>query len=344
MTNIIRSDKPLSNDHGNLAPASLLDDDHAQYPLQAGRSGGQTLAGGTVSGNNLTLSSTTHATKGRINLGSFAFANEDDSPGYIIEGLMYSYPGILVGGIGVEATGTVVAFPGVIVDAYGDTGSPYSLFRRSRGGKSSIAATQTGDELGTFGFRGAETGAFLTQDGARFGAFAAENHTGTSQATDLIFYTAPSGSIVPTERFRLWNDGRISGKSLHNNAGAITGTTDQFFASGTYTPTLANVANIAASTAYQCQYTRTGNVVMVSGKVDVDATLAATSTQLGISLPIASNLGAAEDCAGTGHSPAVATQGAAILGDATNNRAQMQFISADLNNQAMYFMFQYEIL
>lgn len=41
-------------------------DDHTQYALLAGRSGGQTLIGGTASGNNLTLQSTSHATKGRI--------------------------------------------------------------------------------------------------------------------------------------------------------------------------------------------------------------------------------------------------------------------------------------
>jgi hypothetical protein len=41
-------------------------DDHTQYALLAGRSGGQTLIGGTASGNNLTLSSTSNATKGFV--------------------------------------------------------------------------------------------------------------------------------------------------------------------------------------------------------------------------------------------------------------------------------------
>lgn len=55
-------------DHGGLT--GLGDDDHAQYALLAGRSGGQSLVGGTASGNNLTLSSTAHATKGKVILGS----------------------------------------------------------------------------------------------------------------------------------------------------------------------------------------------------------------------------------------------------------------------------------
>lgn len=121
-------------------------------------------------------------------------------------------------------------------------------------------------------------------------------------------------------------------------------TNDTGLASGVYTPTLTSVANVAASTPYECQYIRVGNTVTVSGKVDVDPTLTATSTQLGISLPIASNLGAAEDCAGTAFSPAIASQGAAVLGDATNNRAQMEWLSGDVTNQAMYFTFTYQVI
>ena len=113
---------------------------------------------------------------------------------------------------------------------------------------------------------------------------------------------------------------------------------------GKYTPTLTNVANLDASTAYECQYIRAGNIVMVSGKVSVDPTLNATSTQLGISLPFASNFGAQEDCAGSAHAPGVAGMGAAILADAANDRAQLQFISNDTTNQAMYFTFMYEII
>lgn len=113
---------------------------------------------------------------------------------------------------------------------------------------------------------------------------------------------------------------------------------------GVYTPTLTNVANLAASTAYQCQYMRAGSVVTVSGKVDVDPNLAATSTQLGISLPIASAIAAAEDCAGVAFASGIAAQGAAILGDAANGRAQMQWVSGDITNQPMYFIFSYRVI
>ena len=52
-------------DHG-LALTGLTDDDHTQYGLLAGRAGGQTLTGGTAASEDLTLQSTSHATKGNI--------------------------------------------------------------------------------------------------------------------------------------------------------------------------------------------------------------------------------------------------------------------------------------
>jgi len=53
-------------DHGTLLASSLLDDDHSQYLLLAGRSGGQEIFGGTDANDNLLLSSTSNGTKGNI--------------------------------------------------------------------------------------------------------------------------------------------------------------------------------------------------------------------------------------------------------------------------------------
>lgn len=44
----------------------LLDDDHPQYALLAGRSGGQSLIGGLAASEHLTLQSTAHATRGYV--------------------------------------------------------------------------------------------------------------------------------------------------------------------------------------------------------------------------------------------------------------------------------------
>lgn len=114
-------------------------------------------------------------------------------------------------------------------------------------------------------------------------------------------------------------------------------------ASGTYTPTLNNTTNVAASTAYSCQFIRTGNVVTVSGRVDVDPT-AAGAVLLGISLPFASNLANANECAGSAAASGIAGQSAAISGDAANDRASMQWVAVDVTNQPMFFTFTYRVI
>ncbi len=65
----VKKELSLSNlskavDHGLLA--GLADDDHVQYLLLLGRSSGQIAIGGTDSGDDLTLKSTSNATKGVI--------------------------------------------------------------------------------------------------------------------------------------------------------------------------------------------------------------------------------------------------------------------------------------
>ena len=68
-------------DHGALL--GLSDDDHTQYALLAGRSGGQTLIGGTASGNDLTLQSTAHATKGNLFFGTSTYDEVNNRLGVV---------------------------------------------------------------------------------------------------------------------------------------------------------------------------------------------------------------------------------------------------------------------
>lgn len=111
--------------------------------------------------------------------------------------------------------------------------------------------------------------------------------------------------------------------------------------SGVYTPTLFNTANISSSTALQCQYMRVGNAITVSGGVSVTPTLLATLTTMGLSLPIASTIGAATNLAGAANSSAVVSASAAIFGDAVNNRATFQMISVGTGSETFYFSFTY---
>ncbi len=64
-------------DHGSIS--GLPDDDHTQYALLLGRSGGQSLIGGTGANDDLTLTSTSHGTLGDIIFASRLFASVDNT-------------------------------------------------------------------------------------------------------------------------------------------------------------------------------------------------------------------------------------------------------------------------
>lgn len=72
-----RANHTGTDDHGALT--GLADDDHTQYALLAGRSGGQTAYGGSAASENLTLGSTAHATKGKILFGTSAYDESKQS-------------------------------------------------------------------------------------------------------------------------------------------------------------------------------------------------------------------------------------------------------------------------
>lgn len=351
------------------------------YAKLLGRSGGQRLIGGTASGEDLTLQSTSDASRGNIIVSDTMIPEANDGAAlgttsfqwsdlFLASGAVFNFNN---GDIIATHSSGVLSFAGsaanlgffgfghpspavrVIIAgtdgasstmtlqrSQGTATNPVFRFQKSRGTVLVPVVINTNDVLGAFDFRGYDGSNFGT--GAAIGATCSGAVAANSIPADLTFSTTAVAGTSAIERLRITNDGRLYGTALHNNAGAVTGTTNQYIASGTYTPTLTNVANLDASTAYECQWVRVGNVVIVSGKVDIDPTAAATPTQLGISLPIASNLGALEDCSGAAAASAIAGQSAAIVGDAANNRAEMQWLSGDITNQPMYFTFVYTVI
>ena len=174
--------------------------------------------------------------------------------------------------------------------------------------------------------------------------------TGNASGGAILFATSTvgtSGSTLNTSstKLSLTADGRLYGSALHNNTGAITGTVNQYIASGTYTPTITAVANCdAVGAAGLCQWIRVGNVVTVSGELTVDPTAATTLTQVGISLPIASNLAGQNECCGTAATGAVSGYSGAIIGDVTNDRAELDFTTlTDVADRTWSFTFTYLI-
>lgn len=117
-------------------------------------------------------------------------------------------------------------------------------------------------------------------------------------------------------------------------------------ASGTWTPTITNGTNIQASTAYNCQYLRIGNIVTVSGRVDIDLTSTAVASNLQMSLPIASDFPTSSGRVGgvaTGYTSQTSTW--AISPDAGNNT--LSFDQAGIVSTAAevyFFIAQYYIL
>jgi hypothetical protein len=110
-----------------------------------------------------------------------------------------------------------------------------------------------------------------------------------------------------------------------------------------YTPTVTDHANVAASTAFACQYMRIGDVVTVSGKVNVDPTAAAgTATEVRLTLPIASTFSAEQQLGGSGAAAAV-NQAVAINGSIAN-RASFNFLAQTTANHSINFTFTYRIV
>lgn len=147
-------------------------------------------------------------------------------------------------------------------------------------------------------------------------------------------------------RLDIDENANIRAYGLHNNATAQGNSTNQDIRSGTYTPTLTWVTNVASSTARKCQWMRVGNVVTVSGQIDITATANNTQTTIGISLPIASNFWTSYECGGTWHTLAntVAWHGLSIYADATNNRAEADYFETHWVTDTFSFHFTYEVI
>lgn len=117
----------------------------------------------------------------------------------------------------------------------------------------------------------------------------------------------------------------------------------------TYTPTLTNTTNIDSSTAFTTPYLRVGDRVIVAGSVNVDATAGGgTATQMGISLPVASNFTTNQQLGGTFVIDTVAGTATSAPGrmfaNITNDRAEVIFRSSATVNAGAQFIFMYQVI
>lgn len=176
-------------------------------------------------------------------------------------------------------------------------------------------------------------------------------HGSNSQAlgTSTIVFgdniTGVSGNTVYVPRLNLGIVGTGSVVSLlGRDANGFVVSASTSITGGTYTPTLTNVTNVTSSTAANCQYNRVGNMVSVFGSLAITTTLA-VATEVDISLPIASNIGSANDINGTGQATSAIATNVYIDGDSTNDRARMKFIGLSVAGAGnIFFSFAYTII
>jgi hypothetical protein len=162
---------------------------------------GNILYGNSTSGGDLTLQSTSNATKGKILFGSTSAYDEVNnrlgigtaSPEFPLEGVS--------DGVSSQFANTVYGAPGPVANFIG----------RSAGGTlASPTATQAGHVLISFGGRGFQTdGNFASLNSAYIRFIGAEEHTTTAHGGYITFATVPLGSTAQTERVRITETGNI---------------------------------------------------------------------------------------------------------------------------------------
>lgn len=123
-----------------------------------------------------------------------------------------------------------------------------------------------------------------------------------------------------------------------------TGASLSALTSNTWTPTLTNVSNVASSTAYAGRWIQVGSVVTGSIGIEVDPTSATTSTEVGFSLPVASNFTLFHQFIGTVTTTTIGYTGAAVA-DTTNDRGRLLFTSdASAASTTFLISFSYTVL
>ena len=186
-------------------------------------------------------------------------------------------------------------------------------------------------------------------------------------ATSTVFYRKTAGTGVPEVQTlaTLKTDLGLTGTNSGDQTSivGITGTKAQFdtavsdgnivyvgdiptLAAGTYTPTDSAHANLDGTdvTMTEAQYMRVGATVTVSGRFTADPTLTATATSFEIDLPVASNIGAAEDVAGVAFCGNIVSMGAEVYGVAANNTAIIIWKASDVTSQSWSYTFSYQII
>lgn len=146
---------------------------------------------------------------------------------------------------------------------------------------------------------------------------------GSDPSNNFVIYRYNSSGVFQGTAFSLDESTgacNIAG-TINSTSGGLFEGGQQIGLTGTWTPTLTGVTNIASTEAFQCSYVRIKDYVMFDGlfRAAKTATGAVAGTSLGISLPIASNFTNSLDAHGVFMTNGQ-TEGGSIESDATNDR------------------------
>lgn len=226
---------------------------------------------------------------------------------------------------------------------------PLSVIGNPTGVTAGLQPIAAGSDGQIFGRSGSSVG-FLTKSPV---ITLSTDLTGSASLTNLGSATLAAtiaSDAVSNAKLANMTDATVKGRALGAGTGDPTDLSSAQLLTllgitppAVYTPTLTIVTNLDAVTAIQCHYFGVGSSIVVAGRFTADPT-AAGATELGLSLPIASNIGAREDCNGVAFTNGLAGEGCSISGDAANNRASIRWATASTTSRQYEFIMMYRVI
>lgn len=172
-------------------------------------------------------------------------------------------------------------------------------------------------------------------------AISGDLNTGISQINSL---GADTISIIAGGIAKLTARTYELSASIHNTSGATGNHLNPSVGSGAYSPALSNSVNIASSFIGAFQWLRVGNVITVSGSIDITPTANATVTSVEIALPAPTVVVGAGAIAGAASSLNGSLNPTGIIGSISavpNVRAKLAFVSGSTTNWTWLIHFTY---
>lgn len=173
------------------------------------------------------------------------------------------------------------------------------------------------------------------------------NHTLAANNGQVTRISSNNGSV------ELGNGGNtvmtVGGLVINKVAVVAPAASDGNVFSGSYTPTVAGVLNLASSTAHVLQYARVGNYIQVSGAINIGAT-AVGRVILTLTLPVPSNFTGSSNMLASGTVSSQITEspmrdGGIIYDDGNGvGKVQLLVYCGDTTNRTYRVMFAYKVV